>query len=807
MKMILRFDRVLFFGAFFLGLNITSVSAQTLALPHLLDSVEVIRDGNGINHIFARNEHDLFFSQGYLAAKDRIFQFELWRRQATGTLSEILGPRELQRDMGARLFKFRGEKKQELNHYHPRGEEIVDAFVEGINTYIREVREAPEKLPIEFKILDILPGYWTWDVVISRHQGLLENVKDELEFSRVVSLVGADKAKELFYFHPNIPILDIHPDIPQALLFKDILAPYVAFRSPIKFHPEDILPEFQNQQLAFAQLENISKEHLNQERHTLGSNNWVISGQKSKTGFPILANDPHRLQAIPSLRYWVHLHAPGWDVVGGGEPVIPGVSIGHNTFGAWGLTIFETDMEDMRVYSLNPDNPHQYRYKGKWHTMNMIQDTLSVKGEPDRIVQHFYTIHGPVTFIDTELKKAVAVQCAWLEPGGAPYLASLSMNQARSWEEFREACYRNHVPAENMIWADKEGNIGWQATGISPIRKGFSGLVALSGSGTQEWEGYLPISQRPHSLNPLSGFIATANENVTPPDYPHPEALGYEWADPFRGQRIREVLEQDKKFSVEEMAALQNDNLSLPARRLLPLLQQIEIKDKTLSSTLTQLQDWDQKLEIKSVPAGIYVMWERKIRENIKQVVVPESVLPYVSTIQLTRVLEWMDNPELIFGNDAIEKRNNFLVQALEEAISELEQKLGKKRSHWHYGQSRYKHTQLTHVLSAAVSPDIKNLLNTEVMPRGGYSFTLSANAYGDLSSSGASFKIVADLNDLNTTLGINNPGQSGDPKSPFYKNLFPIWANHGYFQVYFTEESIEKTAFERNVLAPKKIH
>jgi penicillin G amidase len=379
------------------------------------------------------------------------------------------------------------------------------------------------------------------------------------------------------------------------------------------------------------------------------------------------------------------------------------------------------------------------------------------------------------------------------------------MNQARTWEEFREACTRNNVPAENMIWADKEGNIGWQATGISPVRKGFSGLVALSGSGSQEWEGYLPISQRPHSLNPTSGFIATANENVTPTEYPHPEALGYEWADPFRGQRIREVLEQDKKFTVEEMAALQNDNLSLPARRLLPLIQQIDVPDKTLSNTIRQLQEWDQNLEIKSVPAAIYVMWERKIRENIKQVVVPESVMPYVSTIQLTRVLEWMENPKLIFGNDATEKRNSFLIQALQDAIGELEQKLGNNRSRWHYGQSNYKHTQLTHILSAAVSPEIQNLLNTEVLPRGGYSFTLSANAYGDLSSSGASFKIIVDLNDMNQTLGINNPGQSGNPESPFYKNLFPIWANHGYFQVSFSKESIEKAAFERNLLAPKK--
>jgi penicillin G amidase len=805
--MTLRYIPFLLIIACLVGFNHPFLSAQTLSLKQLHDSVDVIRDTNGINHVYARNEHDLFFSQGYLAAKDRLFQFEIWRRQATGTLSEILGQRELQRDIGVRLFKFRGDKRKELNHYHPRGEDIVYAFVEGVNAYISEVRSNPKTLPIEFRVLDILPGYWTWEVVISRHQGLLENVRDELEFSRVVSLVGTEKAKQLFYFHPNTPVLDIHPDIPQELLLKDVLAAYTAFRSPIKFLPEDVIPEFRNNQTAYHELVMAYEDQYRTERHTLGSNNWVISGSKSTTGFPILANDPHRLQAIPSLRYWVHLHAPGWDVVGGGEPVIPGISIGHNSFGAWGLTIFETDMEDMRVYNIHPDNPQLYWHKGKWLNMTVIQDTISIKGEPDLLVQHFYTIHGPVTFIDSTLKKAVAVQCAWLEPGGAPYLASLSMNQARTWEEFREACTRNNVPAENMIWADKEGNIGWQATGISPIRKGFSGLVALSGGGSQEWEGYLPIAHRPNALNPAAGFIATANENVTPAEYPFQEALGYEWADPFRGQRIKEVLEQDKKFTLEEMAALQNDLVSLPARRLLHLLDRIQISDSALSKTKNLLSKWDQKLDIDAVPAAIYVMWERKIRQNIKPIVIPEKVTPYVNTIQMSRVMEWMEHPELIFGAEAETKRNDFLVQALQDAVAELEQKLGSNRSNWQYGQRKYKHTQLTHVLSAAVSPTIRSQLNTDVLPRGGYSFTLSANAYGDLSSSGASFKIVVDLSDWNRLLGINNPGQSGNPESPFYRNLFSVWANDGYFVVPFDKGPIVETAIEQHQLVPKKIH
>jgi penicillin G amidase len=793
-------------GVWLVGLLVLSPSllAQNLEIPGLKDKVTVYRDSSGINHIFAENEEDLFFTQGYLAAKDRTFQFEIRRRQATGTMAEILGPAEIARDKGVRLFKFRGEKKEELNHYHPRGEIIISAFVSGVNAYIGEVRAKPELLPLEFKLLDILPEFWTWQVVISRHQGLLENVKDELDYSRVVSILGPEKAKQLFYFHPHEPVLDLHPNIPGELLMKDILAPYNAFRTSLKFKPEHVIPEYRIEQDNFVALnQKNGLEH--QERHPDGSNNWVLSGSKTQSGKPLLANDPHRLQAIPSLRYWVHLHAPGWNVTGGGEPVIPGVSIGHNGHGAWGLTIFETDMEDMRIYDINPNKPHEYMYQGKWHEMKVIQDTIMVKGEQPEYIEHLYTIHGPVTYIDTILKKAVAVQCAWLEPGGAPYLASLRMNQARTWEEFRDASTYNHVPAENMIWADKEGNIGWQATGISPIRKGFSGLVALTGDGSQEWQGYLPIADRPNVSNPENGFIATANENVTPEGYTHSEALGFEWADDFRGKRIREVLGQDKKFTIQDMATLQNDNYAIPARILIPYLTNIQFPELGLEKDKELLQDWDFKLEKHSIQAAIYVMWERKIRQNIRELAVPDIVRQYVSSIQMTRVLQWLETPEQMFGQEPFQKRDAFLANAFQEAIAELEVKLGKDRQKWQYGQEAYKHTKLRHPLSTVVTSEVSLLLDTGTLPKGGYSFSPSANAYGDLSSSGASFRIVVDLDDIENSIGINNPGQSGDPHSPFYKNLFSKWAEDSYFPIPFSRTAVENQAIFKYSLNPKK--
>ncbi|SNS00889.1 penicillin amidase [Belliella buryatensis] len=803
---LLRLSLLLFFSSL---LFFQDLKSQEIPLNLLQDKVEVIRDENGINHIYAQNEHDLFFSQGYLAAKDRLFQFEIWRRRATGTAAEIFGARELERDKGARLFQFRGDKKSELSHYHPRGEAIVDAFVAGINTYIQEVLDNPELLPIEFQLLDILPEFWTWEVVISRHQGLLQNVQDELRYSRVVSLIGEEKAKNLFYFHPQEPDLEIPESIPHELLFKDILAPYNAFRAGLIFHPEDIKSKKKADLLAFQEgkvaYEQEVMETLDFEKFSIGSNNWIVSGKYTESGFPYMANDPHRVHAIPSLRYMVHLHAPGWNVVGGGEPVIPGVSIGHNEYGAWGLTIFETDNEDLRVYDINPENHLQYHYKGEWKMMESVQDTIKVLGENDHLVTHYYTIHGPVTFIDKELHKAVAVECAWLKSGGAPYLASLRMDQSKSWEEFRDACTYNHIPAENMIWADREGNIGWQATGISPIRNTHSGLIISLGDGSMDWDGFLPIEKRPNVLNPEVGYVATANENVTPNDYPHMNTIGFEWADSFRGDRVREVLAEGRKFTMEEMGALQNDYLALPARILMSYLKSLFFEEESSQKAAEMLLEWDFVLDKNSIPAGIYVMWERVLRRKFREETVPQAVRKYIGSIQFSRILEWIADPKMIFSEDADQNRDLILKTSFEQALVELEQKLGPDRSQWQYGQAAYKHALFRHPLSLALGDNWDEILNSGPVPRGGYSFTPGANAYGDNNTAGASFRIIVNTGDWEKTLMINTPGQSGDPKSPYYKNLFQLWADDGYFVNPFSYENVKAISKKKIMLVPAK--
>ncbi|MDC0515246.1 penicillin acylase family protein [Flavobacteriaceae bacterium] len=776
----------------------TLVEQEKRSVEGLKKSVEILRDQWGINHLYAQNQHDLFFTQGYAAAQDRLFQFEIWRRQATGTVAEILGARELKRDIGTRLFKYRGDLDRELNHYHPEGKAIIEAYVSGVNAYIKSVINTPEKLPLPFKILGIEPQPWTAEVVISRHQGLLGNIGQELEIGRAVALIGPEKVKDLLWLHPQEPVLDLDPKIDQQLLFEDLLAPYFAFRKGVQFEPRDLQPEYRTAEAIslLNQFNELSKDSL-----AIGSNNWVVAGSKTVDGNTYMANDPHRTIAVPSLRYMAHLVAPGWNVIGGGEPEIPGISIGHNGIGAWGLTVFRTDGEDLYQYELNPKNPQQYKYKGEWKDFKIIEEVVKVKDGPNETIKLYYSHHGPITYLNKKALKAYGVRCAWLEPGGSPYLASLRMDQAQNWEEFRDACNYSHIPGENMIWADKNGTIGWQAVGIAPVRNHSSGLVPVPGDGSYDWDGYLPIIQKPNELNPKSGFIATANQNVTPEDYEHWNAIGFSWSDPYRGDRVNEFLESKNHLNMEDMRRLQMDVASLPARTLIPLLLELPL-DPQLAQLQNKFSNWDQRLEPTSIEAGIYVAWEDEIQRLAHEKFVPENVKKHLGKLQLKRILDWIQKPkDSPFKSDS--SRNSFLMEAFKNAVGNLKKSLGEEPLQWQYGQEAYKHSSITHALGAVASSQYAKKLNLPSLPRGGNAYTPGSTGSNKRQSSGASFRMIVNTGDWDATIGTNAPGQSGNPDSPFYTNLYEDWAKDVYFPVYYSKEKIEEHLYKRTLLTP----
>ena len=786
----------------------STAQEKSIQIQGLEKPVEIIVDQWGIPHIYAETEADLFFAQGFNAARDRLFQLEVWRRQATGTVAEILGPRELKRDIGARLFMFRGNIEAEIQHYHERGESIITSFVEGVNAYIEETRNNPDLLPMEFGLLDITPQKWTPEIVISRHQGLLGNIGKELEAGRLVALVGPEKAKEINWYHPKDPLLELDPKIDPDRLFDNILDLYNAFRRPVRFRPEDLVATIRNQdEDAFNKLAEVEEEAFQrlqgEDMHSIGSNNWIVNGDHTQSGYPMMANDPHRTQAAPSLRYMAHLVGPGWNVIGGGEPEIPGISIGHNEFGAWGLTVYRTDAEDLYVYKTNPENPNQYWYQGAWKNMRIIQESIPVKGQKAEKVDLKYTRHGPLVFEDKENHLAYAVRCGWLEVGGSPYLASLRMDQAKNFKEFRAACNYSNIPGENMIWADRAGNIGWQAVGIAPIRRNWSGMVPVPGDGSYEWDGYLPIIAKPHVFNPENGIFYTANANVTPNDYPHFDAVGFDWSDPFRQTRVAELLHNGRRHSLMDMAQYQTDYLSIPARQLVPFLKQLESKKDVVEKARLMLLDWDYRLEPHSIAAGIYNTWERQLMQEMKTRMVPEKALPY-ARIQLKKVIDWLVLPDNKFGQNPIDGRDTFLIHCLEKAVDVLVEKLGTDIKKWQYGQTAYKHIVLKHPLSNAVNPAVRAKLEVGPAPRGGNGHTVNSTGGNDNQSSGASFRIIVDTGDWDACLGTNSPGQSGDPEHPHYRDLFDIWAKDQYFPVFYSREKVERVQDEVIRLIPK---
>ena len=786
----------------------TGAAAQdeTREVSGLSASVEVLTDRWGLDHIYAGNEDDLFFVQGYRAAESRLFQFEMWRRQATGTVAAILGPSELQRDIGTRLHMFRKDMGEEMRWYHPRGDQIIPAFVRGINAAVERARQDPDSLPLEFRLLGILPEPWTEEVVISRHQGLLSNVTQELNYGMAVAAVGAATLMDIDWFRPGVPQLELDPAIDGSLLKPEILDIYRAFRGPVIFTPEQIAAEYRNEDAErLALLREIPNElHLVDLGEHIGSNNWVAHGERTWTGLPLIVNDPHRTIIAPSLRYFVHLKAPGWDVIGGGEPVLPGLSIGHNEKGGWGLTVFGQDNEDLMVYDTNPGDPNQYRYLGEWESMTVRTETIEVKGAADHEATLKYTRHGPVVYEDTANNKAYALNAAWLEIGNSPYLASLRMDQAQTWEEFVEACNYSGIPAENMIWGDVDGNIGYQAVGVSPIRNAnWSGLVPVPGDGRYEWQGYLPIKALPRGQEPREGLLGHREQPdgargglPLPAPRSSPLHLGRRDAGPPGG-----------RADAERPAPHRPGHDGLPARRAQRGRPEpgaaAHAGRAARKRAKAVLADWDFVMGKESVAATIYLHFERRVSEAMRELFIPEAARGLVRGVNKKRMLDHLMAPLGQFGDDPITARDALLVQAFADGVQDVTERLGADMANWRYGQEAMKHVHITHYMAQAVNEETRRLLEVGPYPRGGYESTVNNTGGSDNQRGGGSFRVILDPSNWDNSIATSAPGQSGDPMNPHYRDLFELWVRHQYFPLAYTRAKVESVTEHRLLLNP----
>jgi penicillin amidase len=505
--------------------------------------------------------------------------------------------------------------------------------------------------------------------------------------------------------------------------------------------------------------------------------------------------------AEPSLRYIVHLVAPGWNVIGAGEPGLPGVAVGHNEHIAWGFTIFGLDQQDLYLAKLNSADPEQYETERGWERMEVKAESINVRGGAPVTVKLRFTRHGPVLWEDG--KRALTLRWVGAEPGTAGYLGSLSVDRATNWEKFEEAMARWKVPSENIVYADREGNIGEHSTGLAPLRKNWTGLLPVPETGGYEWSGFVPNSELPHSYNPASGFIATANHKTIPDHYRY--TVGFQWAPPDRFQRISEVLsgaaKSGHKLTVADMESLQNDVVSLPARDLQALLRRAAANSPNDAAKL--LLDWNCALTTDSTAATLYVFWAAELEDALTKLVVPAEAVKAGRTRYLNQVVDDLSHPSAqVFGAQPEAARDKLLLQTLQTAEEKLTAKLGADRRNWEWGKLH--EVVFNHPLD--VTDATAKLFDLGPVERPGDGNTVNATAFAGKSYyqvAGASYREIFDLSDWDKGVGVNVPGQSGQPASKHYGDLLPLWAHGQYFPLSFSKQAVDRETTDVLELKP----
>jgi penicillin G amidase len=762
----------------------------------VLAPVEVITDRFGVPHIRASSAHDAFVAQGFVAARDRLWQIDLWRRRGLGLLSEVLGEHFVEHDRAARLFLYRGDLDEEWAHYGDDTEAICRSFTAGINAFIDLLDDRPELLPLEFGALDYAPSRWdASDIVRIRNHGMFYNAADEIARAITLRDFGprAEAARQ-----PREPLLEAV--VPDGVDLDRISAEVLRLYNLAVLPPD------------YSDPGQPSPQPVRME----GSNNWVVAGSRTVTGRPILANDPHRdTTRLPGLRYITHIKCPEFDVIGAGEPHLPGISIGHNGTIAFGLTVFTVDQEDVYLYDLDPADPTRYRYGDGWETFKTIHETIPLREGAGRGVDLTFTRHGPLLHVDEQQGFAVGIRTAMTETGTAPYLASLGAMRATTWEEFRHGMRGWGSPGENQVFADTSGNIGLQSAAKLPRRNGWDGTLPVPGDGRHEWDGFHPLESFPRSFNPSGGWIATANEYHMDPDSVLALKAGFMWAPPDRSARIQEVLRCDEPVSVESMFALQTDTLN--GQTLTVLRQLREYVPSEPDPLLARLLAWDGEYGRDSWGAPVYEVW---FRQHLRPVLV--SLMfdpPHTGDVELARRLTagaprptTDDRPVVDFLRDP--RRYGVEAGALTEAIAstfaaareELRSRLGDDPTRWSW--DRLHRAESTHPfrrLLAGRVPD--ELLTTGPLPKAGGPQSVNMSSFGSdfRQVFGATFRLVVDVGDWDNSVAVNAPGQSGDLRSSHYQDLAHSWAEEKGFPLLYSRERVEAEQESTLLLVPRR--
>lgn len=731
----------------------------------ILDAdVNVTRDGMGVPHIDAKSEEDLYRAQGYVQAQDRLFQMDLSRRQASGTLAEVVGSSAVDTDKFFRTFSLRDAAEKSWDGYDPESKQILEWYAEGVNAFIDEVK-GTSKLSYEFKLLGYTPEPWTpidslaigkymaydlggnWNLQAFRHWALQNYSEQQME--------------ELLFSYPENA-----KSIIEANLAK----------------PVDVAGAF-NTDLIPAEFN--------------GSNNWVISGELTESGYPLLADDPHLGLSTPSVWYQMHLKSPEQNVSGVIFAGIPGIILGHNEEIAWGVTNVNPDVQDLYIETPNPDNPYQFKYDGQWEEAEVRNEPIKVKDGETVDFEVVVTRHGPVisdVMMENEDPTAVfSMQWTALEPT-KELQAIVGFNKATNWEEFELALEDFMAPAQNFVFASTDGTIAYKANGKVPIRKQGNGELPVPGDSSEYgWEGYIPWDELPIVLNPEEGYIATANNEVIGEEYPY--HLSNIWAQPYRYERIVEMIEtpaydeetgEKLKLTAKDMEAMQMDKKNLYAEEFLPdLLTTIKKMDteNKYEEVIALMEEWEYYDNKDDAQPLVFNFLINNMKESLFIEEMPEDIydlMPGKSQIMDDMLREayagdvgvWIEQQG---GLDA------WVYESFEEAVASIKASYGTAMSKWQWGS--YHKLTFNHPLAGA-SDLLAGYINPDQMAVGGSSVTVQAasDRNGDgVVNHGASWRFVADLQDLSYAKHIVGPGQSGHVKSKWYDNQISRWVYGRY--------------------------
>ncbi|CAN7417849.1 penicillin acylase family protein [Rossellomorea sp. LjRoot5] len=730
------------------------VTTGTITMNGLSKNVKVIRDKDGVPHIHAQNEKDLYMAQGYVQAQDRLFQMDLSRRQASGRLSEVVGEKAVNRDKFFRTFGLRRAAEVSFTAYPDEAKQLLEWYAEGVNAYMEEAKDGG-RLPIEFTLLGYKPEKWTPidSLTIGKYMAFDLGGHWQGQAFRYWALenLPKEKAYDLFPTYPK--------DAPTIL--SDIGEVQVDLKQ--SFASAVIPTEFN------------------------GSNNWVVSGDKTKSGKPLLADDPHLSLGTPSIWYQMQLESPEVNVSGVIFAGIPGIILGHNEQIAWGVTNTGPDVQDLYIEKRSEEDPDLFLYDGKWEKATIVQEPIKVKDGETIPYKVTITRHGPVISEfahQGEAGEVMAMRWTALDPS-LELSAIININKAKNWGEFEEALEDFHVPTQNFVFASKDGTIAYKANGKIPIRKRGDGLLPVPGwDPDYDWQGFIHFDELPKVINPESGFVATANNKVVDDDYPY--HISHHWAQPYRYMRISEYLEGKSELTISDMKALQMDQKNLHAREFVPILTE-DLETGSLTDeqkkAIEILKSWNY-LDDKNLAAPlIFHQWMNEISTELFEKVVPDDMMKLFEGRQsvvdeLIRKAHTGDESQWFADRGGYK---SFLAASLTNALNEIEEAYGSSVNEWEWGM--YHKVYFEHPLSSA-SPILKKFLNERgPVPVGGSRVTVEAASYNEegIVNHGASWRFVIDTSDMENGYHIVGPGQAGHFKSEWYQDQIDAWVNGDY--------------------------